>query len=170
MTITTPQLTIRRFTTTDLTAVNQMGTNPEITRQLNMSCFQSTTEARAFLQMLIGDTDAWALVAKADQRVCGLLMLAPQLAADQAAVAAYEMSFAILPAYQRRGLISEAIPAIIKAYQQTTGVQHYQAACFLDNVASQKTLEKAGFSADYQGQLPDFMGGQTIQYYRYLIV
>lgn len=170
MIITTNQLLIRAFQSNDTEAVYQIGSNPELTQPLNMTAFQSDAEAQRFLQMLQTDPDAWALTLKTTQEVCGVVMLAPNLAADQVSVAGYELSFALLPAFQKHGLMSTALPAIMQHYQQTQAVTVFNAACFLDNRDSQKLLLKLGFQADYQTQLPAYLGGQTVQYFRYLII
>lgn len=170
MIIQTKHLLLRPFKETDLNAIIRLGQDTEITHQLNMSVFQSKTEAQSFLQMLISDPDAWAVVPQKTNAVGGLIMLAPQLGANQVTVDAYEISFAILSDQQRRGLISEGLPAIIKTYHQNQGVARFNAACFLDNYPSQKVLDKVGFTPDYQTQLPAYLGGKLVQYYRYLIV
>jgi RimJ/RimL family protein N-acetyltransferase len=96
-------------------------------------------------------------------------MLAPTLSVDGQSVAAYELSFAILPAYQRRGIISAVLPATMQAYAQETGVNTFNAACFLTNQASQASLQKVQFEKTYQSQLPDYLGGQRVQYYRRIV-
>lgn len=169
MQIRTATTELRHFQLMDLEVVYQIGCQKKIVTQLNMTAFQSQQEAQSFLTMLMNDEDAWAIVDRATQVVQGLIMLAPTLSADGQSVAAYELSFAILPAYQRRGIISAVLPATMHAYAQETGVNTFNAACFLTNQASQASLQKVQFEKTYQSQLPDYLGGQRVQYYRRIV-
>lgn len=166
MQIRTTTTELRHFQPTDLEVVYQIGCQPTIVTQLNMAAFQSRQEAQSFLTMLMNDANAWAIVDRATQLVQGLMMLAPTLGVDGQSVAAYELSFAILPVYQRRGIISAVLPITMQVYAQETGVTTFNAACFLTNQASQASLQKAQFEKTYQAQLPAYLGGQQVQYYR----
>ncbi|KRM24142.1 GNAT family N-acetyltransferase [Latilactobacillus graminis] len=169
MQIKTEKNELRHFQATDEATVYQIGCNQEIVTQLNMPAFQSKQETQSFLGMLMADEDAWAIVDRITRAVKGLIMLAPTLGDDGQTLVAYELSFAILPAYQRQGIISAILPATLQAYAQTTGVKTYNAACFLTNQASQASLLKAQFTKTYQTQLPAYLGGQRVQYYRCIV-
>lgn len=41
------------------------------------------------------------------------------------------------------------------------------AACFITNQKSARCLQKVGFTTAYQTQLPDYLGGELVQYYQY---
>ncbi|MEJ1324790.1 GNAT family N-acetyltransferase [Latilactobacillus sakei] len=116
MNIQTEAVQLRHFIASDLAVVYQIGCEKGIAKQLNMPPFQSEHEAQSFLTMLQSDEHSWAIVSKKADAVCGLMMLAPNLAQDDVTVESYELSFAILPQYQRQGLMTSSLSAVMNAY------------------------------------------------------
>lgn len=167
MIIQTDTVQVRHFIASDLAVVYQIGCEKEIAKQLNMPPFQSEHEAQSFLTMLQSDEHSWAIVSKKADAVCGLMMLAPNLAQDDVTVESYELSFAILPQYQRQGLMTSSLSAVMNAYHDDLHITKFMAACFITNQKSAHCLQKVGFTTAYQTQLPDYLGGELVQYYQY---
>lgn len=165
--IQTEAVQLRHFIASDLAVVYQIGCEREIAAQLNMPPFQSEHEAQSFLTMLQSDEHSWAIVTKETDAVCGLIMLAPNLAQGNINIESYELSFAILPQYRRQGLMTSALTAVLAAYHDNLQVGKFMAACFITNQKSAHCLQKVGFTTAYQTQLPDYLGGDLVQYYQY---
>ncbi|WP_436667626.1 GNAT family N-acetyltransferase [Latilactobacillus sakei] len=167
MIIQTQEMQLRHFVASDLAVVYQVGCEREIVEQLNMPPFQSEHEAQSFLTMLQSDEHSWAIVTKETDAVCGLIMLAPNLAQDNINIESYELSFAILPQYRRQGLMTSALSAVLEAYHDNLQVSKFMAACFMTNQKSALCLQKVGFTTAYQTRLPGYLGGDLVQYYQY---
>lgn len=56
-----------------------------------------------------------------------------------------EIGYGIYPAYEGRGLTTEAVIAMTKWAAEQPGVLHIEAETDPENIASQKVLQKAGF-------------------------
>ncbi len=62
-----------------------------------------------------------------------------------------EFGYALATAYQRRGLMAPAIEQLLADLFLNTPIERLEARCSVDNVASQKVLDKLGFR--YEGRL-----------------
>lgn len=80
---------------------------------------------------------AWTWVIHHRDAVAGLIELTPQ--GHRAS-----LGFVLAPALWGRGLMGEALQALVPTLQALPGMWRIEALCAVDNLASARTLEKAG--------------------------
>lgn len=59
-----------------------------------------------------------------------------------------KVAFRLAPSYQGRGLMAEALTAVVKVCFEKTELQRLWSDVHVQNISSYKTLEKAGFKRD----------------------
>ena len=64
-----------------------------------------------------------------------------------------EISYSVVPSHRGRGYAAEAVAALTAWALSQPGVELVVACCELDNVASIRTLERAGFSESAQTEI-----------------
>lgn len=90
------------------------------------------------------------LVVRLDGTVVGDLMLAVEdgwaqvEVADRAREVQAEIGWCLDPAYQGRGLATEAVAALLAVCFEGLGLRRVTANCFADNVASWRLMERLG--------------------------
>lgn len=78
-----------------------------------------------------------------------------------------EVGYALSSSYQRRGVMTEALGDLLDELFQRTTLERIEARCAIDNVASQKVLERIGFQRE--GQLRGYfkLRGERVDNYLY---
>ena len=81
-----------------------------------------------------------------------------------------EMGYALSTPYQRRGLMPQALTQLLAELFLRTKLERLEARCAVDNVASQKVLERLGFRRE--GRLRDYflLRGQRVDNFLYAIL
>ncbi len=81
-----------------------------------------------------------------------------------------ETGYALSTAYQNRGLMPQALGLLLADLFLETPLARVEARCAVDNVASQRVLEKVGFTRE--GRLRGYflLGGRRVDNYLYAIL
>lgn len=94
-------------------------------------------------RIAVDDRPRYALVVhREDARLIGEVRMEPLRGRD-----GYEIGYAIVPGYRRRGFAVEATGAVIAALE-AGGADLIVAGCDMNNVASVRTLRRLGFTLD----------------------
>ena len=148
----TERLVLRALTPDDAGAVFAYASDPEVTRYVVWETHRTVKDSRAFLNALAERYEnegaaEWGIVYKGDQRLAGSCGIVG-LDRDHARA---EMGYVISEGYRGRGLVPEAVRALISYGFGRLNLNRLEARCIAENAASARVMEKAGMR--YEGTL-----------------
>jgi ribosomal-protein-alanine N-acetyltransferase len=151
-TLVTDRLILRKVTPGDAEAVFAYASDPEVTRYVIWEMHRSIEDSRNFLDLVTskyesGGEPEWAVVYKGDHRfvgTCGIVSWEPYHARA-------ELGYALSRDYWGRGLMAEAVGAMISFGFREMNLNRIEARCIAENSASARVMEKAGML--YEGTL-----------------
>jgi RimJ/RimL family protein N-acetyltransferase len=145
--VRTERLTLRPATAADVDATWAYRRLPEVGEWLTQAPSDRDEFAAGFLQP---EWLASTLVVELDGTVIGDLMLrigepwAQAEVADQAKGTQAELGWVLAPSYVGRGYATEAVTALLRVCFDDLGLRRVTAACFADNEASWRLMERVG--------------------------
>lgn len=156
----TDRLILRRMTPNDAEAVFAYASDPEVTRYVLWETHLSIEDSRAFLELVAGKYESggepdWGIVYKGDHRfvgTCGIVSWEP----DHARA---ELGYALSRHYWGRGLMVEAVRAMIAFGFDRMDLNRIEARCITENVASARVMEKAGMTHEGTLRQREFIKG-----------
>lgn len=149
-TIETERLTLRKLTPDDAKAIFAYSSDPEVARYVTWETHRTIEDSRAFLDLTLakyegGGEPDWGIMYKGDGRfvgACGFVGWVPEHARA-------EVGCALAREYWGRGLVSEALRAMIRFGFERMGLNRVEARCTTANAASVRVMEKSGMT--YEG-------------------
>jgi RimJ/RimL family protein N-acetyltransferase len=146
-TLETERLILRKMAPSDAEAVFAYASDPEVTRYVIWETHRSIEDSRAFLELESskresGGEPEWGIVYKGDHRfigTCGIV----SWDTDHARA---ELGYVLSRDYWGRGLMAEAVRAVISFCFQRMNLNRIEARCTAENAASARVMEKAGMS------------------------
>ncbi|KAK8957012.1 hypothetical protein KSP39_PZI000507 [Platanthera zijinensis] len=163
-----PAITFRQFqrSESDFAAIMDFGTDERVTRFLHFDLFRCRDDAVRFIDTFVLP-HPWfrfiCLSGAGDQPV-GMVVLRPEdTGGGRRRVS---LGYSVAPELWGRGIATEAAKMMIEvAFEQWSGVDRVQTLVMLDNPASQRVLEKAGFQREavlrkymiFKGQIRDLV-------------
>jgi ribosomal-protein-alanine N-acetyltransferase len=143
--IETDRLLLRKMRLEDAEAVFAYASDPEVTRYVTWDTHHSIEDSRAFLELTVesyanGGEAGWGIVYKGDLRfvgTCGLVNWSREHARA-------ELGYVLSGRYWGRGLMTEAVGAMIRFGFWRMGLNRIEARCVAENAASARVMEKAG--------------------------
>ena len=151
-TLETDRLILRKMTPDDAEAMFAYASDPEVTRYVSWELHRSIEDSRAFLELALGKYEGgeepnWGIVYRGDHRFVG----ACGLVSWEAEHGRAEVGFVLSREYWGRGLMPEAVRALIRFGFDTMNLNRIEARCIVENTASARVMEKAGMA--YEGTL-----------------
>jgi ribosomal-protein-alanine N-acetyltransferase len=151
-TLETDRLILRKMTPDDAEAMFAYASDPEVSRYTLWETHRSIEDSRAFLDLVTqkyesGGEPDWGIVYKGDHRfvgACGLV----DWEVEHARV---EVGFVLSREYWGRGLMPEAVRAMLSFGFERMNLNRVEARCIAENAASARVMEKAGMA--YEGTL-----------------
>ncbi len=151
-TLETDRLILRKMSLDDAEAVFAYASDPEVTRYVIWETHRSIEDSEGFLRSVVesyenAEEATWGIVYKGDRRFvggCGIVGWDP-------AHARAEMGYVLSREYWGRGLMTEAVRAMIAFGFERINLNRMEARCIAENVASARVMEKAGMI--YEGTL-----------------
>ena len=148
----TERLILRKMTLGDAKAVFAYASDPEVTRYVIWERHRTLGDSVRFLNSLVEGYEnteevSWGIVYKGDRRFvggCSIVGWNP----DHARA---EIGYVLSKEYWGRGLMPEAVRAMIRFGFERMGLNRVEARCISDNAASARVMEKAGMT--YEGTL-----------------
>jgi [ribosomal protein S5]-alanine N-acetyltransferase len=142
--IETERLTLRPPAMADAPAIfDGYARDPEVVRYLTWSAHESIERTHTFLRRCdarrrSGEAFSWALTLKGEDHPIGMLELRPTgYKAD--------VGFVLARSYWNRGYMTEALRAVVARALAQPELYRVWAICDVENSASARVLEKAGF-------------------------
>lgn len=151
-TLETERLILRKMVLNDAEAVFAYASNSEVSRYTLWETHRSIEDSRAFLEFATqkyenGGEPDWGIVYRGN----GCLVGACGLVNWEAEHARAEVGFVLSREYWGRGLMSEAVRAILRFGFERMNLNRIEARCIAENAASARVMEKAGMA--YEGTL-----------------
>lgn len=156
--LTSEHLLLRDLRPEDWPTVHALRSDPAVAHPMGLEP-DDEAQSRAWLEQAIHHNRLLprhalnlAILLRETGEVVGWIAMS-RTAGQGAGDAAYELSFALLPDHWGRGLMTEAVRALLAFAFDTLQAGRVVADCLPDNVASARVLEKVGM--DYEGPAGD---------------
>ena len=151
-TLETERLILRKMVLNDAEAVFAYASNSEVSRYTLWETHRSIEDSRALLEFATqkyenGGEPDWGIVYRGN----GCLVGACGLVNWETEHARAEVGFVLSQEYWGRGLMPEAVRALISFGFERMNLNRVEARCIAENVASARVMEKAGMG--YEGTL-----------------
>ncbi len=145
--IDTPRLTLRKMRMSDAPDVYRYAKDPEVARHVLWEAHQSVWETRAYIRYLLWQyrsslPGSWAIELKETGKVVGTIGYM-SYNADNATV---EVGYSLAREQWGKGLMTEALTAVIGETFRALDVHRIEAMHFTDNPASGRVMEKCGMT------------------------
>ena len=146
--IETPRLILRSWQASDLHDLNAYASVPGVGEMAGWNHHQSLEESSKILNLFIQNKKTFAIVLKGDGKVIGSLGLEPR---DEdldlyTALQGREIGYVLSKEYWGRGLMTEAVKAVIRYCFETLNFGYLTCGHFDYNNRSRRVVEKCGFS------------------------
>lgn len=143
--VETPRLTLRRATMRDAVDIHRYARDPEVARHVLWEPHASLWDTRAYVRFLLyqyhsGQPGSWVVELKETGRVIGTIGYMSYVA-DNATV---EMGYSLSRECWGRGLMTEALDAVIGETFRSLQLHRIEAMHFTDNPASGRVMQKCG--------------------------
>ena len=144
--LATKRLRLRQFRPSDLPGLHACFGDEEAMRYWNFPACKTESETERWLQVLAKTTSpydylAWAVAEKRGDGCIGMINYHHREARN----ARLEIGYILAPARQGRGLMTEAVEAIVAYCFDKLGVHRIEALIHPDNAASIRLVERLGF-------------------------
>lgn len=145
--ITTERLILRRMMATDAGDMYEYACQKEVTEYLTWFPHPDPVYTRDYLEYLgtryrVGDFFDWAITLKESGKMIGTCGFTSFDYANDSA----EMGYVLNPEYRGRGIVPEALQAIMKFGFDNLGLHRAEAKFIEGNDASRRVMEKVGMS------------------------
>jgi ribosomal-protein-alanine N-acetyltransferase len=148
-TLTTQRLLLRKLEINDAPEIFNLRSDDRVNEYLDRPKAANLTVAREFIEMIAAATDQnksfyWAISLREKHKLIGTICLWNVDIENSTIEIGYEM----MPAHQGKGLVQEALQAVIEYAFKTLGFKTIVACPIAANEKSTKLLEKNGFITD----------------------
>lgn len=161
--IETERLRLRKIEPADLENMFAITSDPEVPKCMNWQPHRDIAETRESIEeytrgYATGDCFRWAIAWKADNRFIGFMAVKPVFQHNRV-----NIGYWLGRPYWGRGIMAEALQAMIRLCFESLGVNRVEADHFEDNPASGRVMEKAGMR--YEGLLEQYCLGKDGKYH-----
>jgi ribosomal-protein-alanine N-acetyltransferase len=149
----TERLLLRKMRLDDAEALFAYASDPEVTRYVPWDTHRSMEDSESFLGFATegyerGDFGGWGVVLKDDGVFIGTCGIDVGYAPEHARA---ELGYVLSRKHWGKGLMPEAVRAVIRFSFGRMGLNRVEARCIAENTASARVMEKAGMT--YEGTL-----------------
>ncbi|MDQ4106675.1 MAG: GNAT family N-acetyltransferase [Actinomycetota bacterium] len=133
----TERLLLRKMRSDDAGEIFAYASDPEVTRYMRWETHRTIDDSRAFLDLVLGKYEGggepdWGIVHKESGRftgTCGFIEYSPEHSR-------IELGYVLAKEFWGRGLMPEAVRAIIRFGFEELGLNRIEARCIAENIAS----------------------------------
>ena len=157
----TERLLLRKVRPEDARAVFAYASDPEVTRYVLWETHRSVEDSERFLRLAEdgyarGDFGGWGVVLKEDGAFVGTCGLDAGYAPEHARA---ELGYVLSREYWGKGLMPEAVRAVICFGFERAELNRVEARCIVENTASARVMEKAGMTCEGTLREREFIKG-----------
>lgn len=147
--IKTPRLLLRKIDVADAPVLYQYWSDPAVTKHMNIVAFDHEEQAAGMIRFLNalaeqGQAFRWSIVSKRRKQVIGSCGFNNWDQENQRAEIGYELG----QRYWGKGLMTEALTALIQYGYQHMNLHRIQALVEPQNIPSRRVLERLGFAEE----------------------
>lgn len=144
--LTTERLILRKTEMTDVPAMYVQRSDPRLMKYVDRKPCQSEEEAAAFIRMITDALDnnvgiSWAITTRNSDEMIGSIAIWRIMKEHYRG----ELGYVLLPDYQGKGIMKEALSAVIAYGFDVLQLHSLEANTNPGNIASHKLLERHGF-------------------------
>jgi len=159
----TERLVLRRVVNNDLKEVIALRSNPETMKYIPRPLVKTDQDGLDHIAMINDKIEAneginWAITLKDNPQLIGLIghyRMKPEHHRS-------EIGYMILPEFIGKGIVTEAIKAVVKYGFETMKLHSIEAVIDPENLASAKVLEKNGFVKEAHLKENEFFEGRYL--------
>ena len=160
-TLETERLVLRKMKPEDAGGVFAYASDPEVARYMVWDVHRSKGDTEALLDLTMsryasGSAPDWGLVYKSDGRLVG----SAGFVAWEREHARAEAGYVLHRGYWGRGLVAEALGAMISFGFKQMGLNRIEARCIAENTSSARVMEKAGMAYEGTMRQREFLKGE----------
>jgi len=152
----TKSLILKKMTLKDAEDLFEYASDPEVTKYVTWAPHKSIDDSIDFLKSVLrryenNEVSEWGIVYKENNKfigTCGYVLWVPVHSLA-------EIAIALSGEYWGKGLMTEAVKEVIKYGFEKMNLNRIYARCFMENIGSQKVLEKVGMK--FEGILREQM-------------
>jgi len=143
----TERLLLRKITVEDAEAMFVYGSDPEVSTYVTWYKHQTMTDTKEFIDFILDQYEAgriapWGIECKDTGRLIGTIDFVSWNTHHQFA----EIGYVIAREYWGKGVTTEAAKELIRFGFEKMDLVRIQARCFVENIGSERVMEKAGMS------------------------
>ncbi|WP_019242371.1 MULTISPECIES: GNAT family N-acetyltransferase [Bacillus] len=148
----TERLILRKITMKDAEDMYEYTSQEEVSKYVTWEAHQTLADTKGFIHFAqqkyyLKKVAPWGIQLKQSNKLIGTIDFVSWDPKHKIA----EIGYAISKYYWRKGITSEAAEAVIKFGFNNMDLVRIQARCFVENIGSQRVLEKNGFT--YEGTM-----------------
>jgi [ribosomal protein S5]-alanine N-acetyltransferase len=156
-----PRLRLRPLGPGDAADVFEWASDDTVTQFLSWPTHRSLDDTRRYLQSVLDgyarhEFAGWGIELKAERKLVGGLALRHWDRGHRRTEIGYVMN----PRYQGRGIMTEAVRLVIVCGFEQLQLNRIEAHCFVENVASEQVMRKAGMTLDGTLRQYEFIKGR----------
>jgi ribosomal-protein-alanine N-acetyltransferase len=147
--IETERMILRAFRNDDLSDLFAYASNPEVGPHAGWPAHKNLDESKRILNLFINGDKTFAIVMRDTGKVVGSIGIEKRsidLGQEFYRLASKEIGYVLAYEYWGRGLMPEAVKAVIKWCFENKGIDILTCGHFISNGQSQRVIEKCGFS------------------------
>lgn len=170
-TLQTSRLTLRPMRPADAEAMHVYASDPEVARHMLWEPHESLRDSENFLRFVReryarGDPAGWGLEERETGRfigTCGMQDWRPEHSRA-------ELGYVLAREHWGRGLMTEAVAAVVDFGFDRIGFNRLEARCLDGNAASARVLEKVGMTREGTSRSSHFVGGAFLNLHHYAML
>ncbi|MEX1188161.1 MAG: GNAT family N-acetyltransferase [Bacteroidia bacterium] len=142
--ISTDNIKLQIVEKSDSKKIFELRTNPEVAKFINRDLKKNLSEIETFIENINSDFNSamfFKINLLEENEIAGTICLWRINRENKYA----EVGFELFPEYQKKGIMSSALKAILNFANKEFGIEYLEACTHKENLNSQKLLEKFGF-------------------------
>lgn len=170
-TLETERLILRKITRDDVEAIFSYGSKDEVTKYVTWDTHKTLADSEGFVNFALQQYEKkqiapWGIELKENDKFIGTIDFVHWLIRHKSA----EIGYVLAPEYWGKGIVTEAAREVIAFGFNNMDLVRIQARCMVENIGSQRVMEKCGMS--YEGTLRKnmFVKGKHVDLKMYSIL
>ncbi|WET03251.1 GNAT family N-acetyltransferase [Flavobacterium sp. YJ01] len=161
--IETERLRLDRITDKDVNEVFELRSNPEVMKYIPRPLVKNNDEALEHIKMISDKIETneginWGIRLKNDSKLIGFIGFYRLQPENYRA----EIGYMILPEFHGKGFVPEAVQRLIKYAFEDLKLHSIEAVIAPENYASEKVLQKCGFTKEAHFKESEFYDGKFL--------
>ena len=161
----TARTVLRPFRPDDLSGLHELCSQPGVGEAAGWRHHETLAESQRKLDGALGDPDMFAIEYREAGRVIGYIQVHAD--SEEGRADTKELGFVLHRDYQRRGFMTEAVPAVLE-HLFSGGIERVYACCFQENEPSRRLIEGCGFTLEREGTYEAKSLGRVFPSYEYV--